>query len=78
MHRIAGTGSTQTTGTGRLSSALSSAISSREVHVSLPKDKDPERMGRYKGKGRTPSTPGGSVSIPSVLDLDDSQEGSIK
>lgn len=77
------------TGTGRLS-ALSSAVSSREVRVSLPKDRAPggARAGRRayaKGKGRTPeaereresASASGSASIPSVSGLD-SQEGSIK
>ena len=64
MRRIAppsaSTVPTTTTGTGRFT-GVSSAISSREVHVSLPKG------ARGKGKERPPSTTR-STSFPSVAD----------
>ena len=54
--------STPTTGTGRFT-GVSSAISSREVHVALPKGASTEG----KGKERPPST-ARSASFPSVAD----------
>ncbi|OCH90573.1 hypothetical protein OBBRIDRAFT_588334 [Obba rivulosa] len=60
-------------------SGVSSAISSREVHVSLAAvaEKMDEEAGGTKGKARRALTPESS-SFPSVLDDMDSRDGSIK